>query len=103
MLLRSGDVVIMSREARLAYHGVPRILSPQMEEEAVEGPRPASEATIVCDCSVDVRGCTCGSDGDDEGARGTCTRCHELTLSYLSTSRININVRQVISEEFQFA
>ena len=32
LLLRSGDVVIMSGSSRLAYHGVPRIISPPVGE-----------------------------------------------------------------------
>ena len=36
LLLRSGDVLLMERESRLAYHAVPRILSdpaPTSEQE----------------------------------------------------------------------
>lgn len=29
ILLRSGDTVIMSKESRLCYHGVPKILLPE--------------------------------------------------------------------------
>ncbi|CDO74885.1 hypothetical protein BN946_scf185004.g35 [Trametes cinnabarina] len=72
ILLRSGDVVIMSGPAcRRAYHSVPRILEgilpPHME----------------------------GSDGEGEDARDW-----EVYEEYLRGTRININVRQVFPKGF---
>jgi hypothetical protein len=40
ILVRSGDVVVMSGESRYCYHGVPHILSP--EEEDMMFPTPSS-------------------------------------------------------------
>ncbi|TYI34147.1 hypothetical protein ES332_A04G183100v1 [Gossypium tomentosum] len=65
MFLRSGDVVLMAREARECFHGVPRIFTD--EENAEITP-------------LELR----FSDEDD--------RCF---LDYIRTSRININIRQV--------
>ncbi|PSN35234.1 Nucleic acid dioxygenase ALKBH1 [Blattella germanica] len=62
MLIRSGDIMVMSGESRLCYHGVPRII------QADEFP---------------------------------WSECNDKTWepfeSYLSSSRINMNVRQVLN------
>lgn len=73
ILLRSGDVVIMSGPAcRRAYHGVPRIL---------EGALPPHMKA---------------ANFQDE----TLARDWEPYEKYLMTSRININVRQVFPKGF---
>lgn len=33
ILVRSGDIIIMSKESRLCYHGVPKILLPKHDQE----------------------------------------------------------------------
>ncbi|VVC28365.1 Hypothetical protein CINCED_3A024648 [Cinara cedri] len=33
VLLRSGDIIIMSKESRLCYHGVPKVLSPKNDQD----------------------------------------------------------------------
>ncbi|KAK0197173.1 hypothetical protein F5146DRAFT_1099468 [Armillaria mellea] len=69
ILLRSGDVVIMSGPGcRRAYHGVPRILDGTLPPHLAE-------------C------------GDEDWARYG---------SYMSTTRININVRQVFPRDFDY-
>lgn len=72
MYLRSGDIVIMSGNSRLKYHGVPKILpadtTPWDDEEAN-------------DCSE----CCTWDENDWNKAR-----------TYISQARININVRQVL-------
>ena len=46
--------------------------------------------------------------GEGEGEQESCAHCVELTsvwddvMSYLSVSRINVNIRQVVSEHFHF-
>ncbi|KAI9322260.1 hypothetical protein BX666DRAFT_595466 [Dichotomocladium elegans] len=62
ILLKSGDVLIMTGACRKAYHGVPRIL---------EGSLPSYLSADVSDPNWDLYG------------------------QYMSTSRINLNVRQV--------
>lgn len=123
LLLQSGDVVVMSAESRLAYHGVPRILPPSSDNpvphelslHALRQPireQDASDSTeVVCHC------CMCGRDKTDQSAvvphRGDgttrgCPSCQELAASwqefmdYLSVSRINVNARQVVSEKHGF-
>nr|CAI5846098.1 unnamed protein product [Callosobruchus analis] len=69
ILLRSGDIVIMSKEARLSYHAVPKIL------KAVSEPWNSDTDT---------------STTDEEDAEW------HMFDEYLKSSRININVRQVL-------
>lgn len=72
MFLRSGDVVVMTGESRLAYHAVPLVLSREDD---------APWCVAVEECGVD------GVVGDwDAEAR------------YLSNHRINLNVRQVFAK-----
>lgn len=106
ILLRSGDVIVMANEARLSYHGVPKILAP-----CENGAIPAALSAEIIRCSL------CQDVETDGGVRvadtnvGTslhCAHCQTLIAawpnfeSYLSKSRININVRQVISEKYKF-
>lgn len=104
LLLRSGDVVIMSGSARLAYHGVPRILPPSSSEMI---PCCLSAGCIthgLCHWHEPV------NNGDHKTGKSVqdCPHCLELTShwdsfeSYLSVSRINVNVRQVVSEKHTF-
>lgn len=65
MFLRSGDVVLMSGEARECFHGVPRIFTDVEQSEITHLKKHLSDES---DCSF---------------------------LEYIKTSRININIRQV--------
>jgi alkylated DNA repair protein alkB family protein 1 len=67
ILLRSGDVLVMSRESRLCYHGVPLILPLEA----------ASDSPLLGHI---LASSSCRSDPLNQ---------------YLSKNRININVRQV--------
>lgn len=101
MLLQSGDVIIMSKEARLAYHGVPRIVAP-LEEKGGEVPACLTTEAIMHGL------CGCGVEQEGDSNPGDCLNCQELVsawdtvLPYLSVSRINVNVRQVASKEYHF-
>ena len=109
ILLQSGDVVIMSGESRLAYHGVPRILTSPDKHV----PRTLSSETLqksstcpycrsrgnegfVVDAKKDSALCQ-----GEVSAKRTCSCCvkdldsWDEFESYLSVSRINVNVRQV--------
>lgn len=114
ILLRSGDVIVMSSEARLSYHGVPRVLPPSEGDQTV--PASLSAETLShgwCGMCQD-RGIGDGVSeiaGDCGVVNGIPRNCnHRRTLlsawpnfvSYLSMSRININIRQVISENHRF-
>ncbi|RZC41808.1 alkylated DNA repair protein alkB -like protein 1 [Asbolus verrucosus] len=79
MFLRSGDIVVMSKESRLCYHGVPKILQ------------------------IDSRFWDCFEQNDlvNKEFKEIVNICKEEALwkpfgDYLSHSRININVRQVL-------
>ncbi|KAJ0972533.1 hypothetical protein J5N97_020492, partial [Dioscorea zingiberensis] len=65
MFLRSGDIVLMSGQARECFHGIPRIFT---DEES------ADVSALLSQFS---------SAGD------------QPILEYIRTSRININIRQV--------
>lgn len=74
VLVRSGDVLIMSGPCRRAYHGVPRIF---------EGTCP----TYLADPSA----YTLGRDGAEDW---------QPYAEYLHGARINVNVRQVFPRGF---
>ena len=78
MYLRSGDVVVMSRDTRLAYHAVPRIL----RHEALAG-------SLI----------------QSTGREISSERRHTLDClqKYLNSSRINVNIRQVEGPSGSFA
>ncbi|XP_076238747.1 alpha-ketoglutarate-dependent dioxygenase AlkB [Calliopsis andreniformis] len=72
IFLQSGDVVVMSGNSRLKYHGVPKIL-------------PATTAPW--------------DDEDITGKKKDCTWDHDdwkKARAYISEARINLNVRQVL-------
>ena len=68
VFLRSGDVIVMSGDSRLRYHGVPKIL-----------PDPSMPWVDTADTN------NSRSDEDWKNAQ-----------SYISKARINLNIRQVL-------
>ncbi|XP_037527458.1 nucleic acid dioxygenase ALKBH1 [Rhipicephalus sanguineus] len=73
MFLKSGDVVVMTGESRLAYHAVPLVL-------------PREDGGMPWNYAAEMRG---GDDADgDWGAEA----------EYLANHRINLNVRQVFEK-----
>lgn len=98
MYIKSGDIVVMSGPARLSYHGVPKIISSScsaLAEEPVE-----LETKHILE--TDSKGtCTCDSCKEVFVINDTILRRLQ-TLDwknyeiYLRTSRINMNVRQVL-------
>lgn len=76
--------MIMAGNSRLAYHAVPRILSP------LKQPGRLDKAALPA----------CLSRGEEE----TCVDCSEIAIleQYLTTSRINVNVRQVLGPGKEF-
>ena len=78
MYLRSGDIVVMSRDTRLAYHAVPRIL------------RHEDLAGLL----------THNTNSEISSERRLSLHCLEKYLSY---SRINVNIRQVEGPSGRFA
>ncbi|TRY63612.1 hypothetical protein TCAL_04022 [Tigriopus californicus] len=73
ILLQSGDVVIMSGEARRAFHGIPRIVRVPQTSPDVSWARRLDQVT------------------NPEFSE----RDQDFMLKYLDAHRININVRQV--------
>lgn len=81
MYLRSGDVVVMSGDCRLNFHGIPRILPPdthKRKRQEGSGEQRKSESRQ-------------GQMEDTKTPRDE----EEDIDDYMSWSRININVRQV--------
>ena len=85
--LRSGDAIIVTGEARLCYHGVPRIvegscpeflLDPRRYSMFLKSPRGSAGA---------------GESGDNNGD------FRAALVDYMSSARININVRQLARVE----
>ena len=157
LILRSGDVVIMSGPSRLAYHSVPKVISPATSSGVPDSLTAHTLASCIGSAGQDGRDCLptncpvcgrrrgsplpkgetpadpevlhCRHTGDDatgdlleelcttqpkrqrqDGGGGgahsgpgpsSCPQCVELLQSwpdfesYLSVSRINVNVRQV--------
>lgn len=144
IVLNSGDVVIMSGASRLAYHGVPRIISPPPTTTSV--PPSLSRLSLLehlqnCGESQQLcqLGSPCGACGKESGRSCEQTPANDVTVSpaevppvakrakteadrergmgevasgwcrqwtdmlrewpefeqYISTSRINVNIRQV--------
>jgi alkylated DNA repair protein alkB family protein 1 len=143
LLIRSGDVVIMSGASRLCYHGVPKIISPTGLQQVIpDCLEKIHLERLVGNCKGEPARClTCVNDdgilsdsniitttntgvvsigskrirNEEDSNQITkliktdqlmvdssiCNNCHWLWInwehfqSYLSYSRININVRQV--------
>ena len=71
--LRSGDAVLMSRESRYAWHGVPKVLEGTCPEWMQDWPFKASEE----DCDTKAR--------------------FEQWRGWTKGKRVNLNVRQMFS------
>jgi len=72
ILIRSGDIMVMGGSSRLVYHGVPRMLEGTMSPEITEAAMHSSSDHL------------------------------KNVTEYLSESRININVRQVLLPDSEF-
>ena len=74
--------MIMSGDSRLAYHAVPRILAPKKltGEEALPAFLSKGEEETAVDCKDEIA----------------------ILEQYLTTSRINVNVRQVLAPGKEF-
>lgn len=89
MFLKSGDVIVMSKESRLCYHAVPRIMGGclktwELEEEDNFLEHKAGKK-IKLDLNMELI-----ADCRDESFWKPFEK-------YLEDSRININVRQVLN------
>ena len=161
LLLNSGDIVIMSGDSRLAYHGVPRIIPPPKHGGSLVPWGLSMEPLVNCECwketvklrstasveetkkqgTINVFGVegghwptsgyaqlevqrnepsgVCGDCAEDtlpknlsaesaNSGKDSCPSCDKLAnswhifMDYMSVSRVNINVRQVVSDKFKF-
>lgn len=84
LFLHSGDIVIMFSQARLAYHGVPRII-----------PAP-SYPWLITQCDNDRQADVPESNISFDQSELVDINAWEPFNSYLKSSRINMNVRQVL-------
>lgn len=125
LYLRSGDICVMMEEARLAYHAVPRILpaetrrftqafhSPDTHKQSAPGTKcealeESTETKFPSDSTVDTyydQESMDTSDGHsnlDQNAEGHVfssffkSNDWERYEDYMKSSRINVNVRQVL-------
>lgn len=95
VLLRSGDVAVMSGESRLSYHGVPKILySPdepwnnsENDEKQYEMSSPKKPKLEVDDSN---------EQHFDKNLDISEAEWSEFLKAYVSKSRINLNIRQVL-------
>ena len=112
--MKSGDIIVMTKESRLAYHAVPCIVKVGLDIEP-----PQCLKWNDCDNNKDttLSGELCGQNCDVTTVKIDCPVCDkyhdhdavskqqqnfaknqqewEPFVSYLSRTRININVRQV--------
>ena len=110
--MKSGDVIVMTGESRLAYHAVPRIVKVGSNDEPPEclkwdvhanGDKMPllKQSEEKCDkaanesCSVCRKYYTPSIIAERLSEFSASVEEWETFASYLSTTRININVRQV--------
>lgn len=88
LLLESGDILIMSKESRLNYHGVPRIIF------ADSRPWDFNTDVDLLDNNAYI------SEMFDKQTLKKCRNEFEWKpfSSYCEDTRININVRQVLNK-----
>lgn len=116
MFIRSGDIVVMSEQSRLAYHGVPKILPPSNYGTPI--PSCLSEAELVQRvqqihtmepfCLMEVQKLVHAENNQLKNNKSIFDfedilkfDYHKLQANwryfeqYLASTRININIRQV--------
>lgn len=116
LYVHSGDVIVMSQQSRLAYHGVPKILTPRnpsvpdcLTEPALH--QRIQEIKKLQGCIVEMEGCTktCSSPASNVPEHSYGLHFTDILKfdyqwllsnwkhfeTYLTTTRINMNIRQV--------
>ncbi|XP_021945716.1 nucleic acid dioxygenase ALKBH1 isoform X1 [Folsomia candida] len=88
ILLRSGDVAVMSGESRLAYHGVPKIFQskdcPWISSKIISPQTNNTNKRLKLEHLETNNDCSLNVDWT------------EFLSSYVAKSRINLNIRQVL-------
>ena len=95
MFIRSGDIVVMSGDSRLAYHAVPRILQ-LPGEDSLAALSPGLLQAAASSHAGEQESCSLWAHHDQSTQQALAE--WPVFHSYLQTSRININVRQVLPE-----
>ncbi|XP_074660269.1 nucleic acid dioxygenase ALKBH1-like [Tubulanus polymorphus] len=93
MYCRSGDIIVMAGESRLAYHAVPKILPISAHElkDVMFSPNGTCACKNVSDATVCFKECLMKNLTDDDDLEYWAPH-----VNYLLKSRINMNVRQVL-------
>ena len=120
MFIHSGDIVVMSEQSRLAYHGVPKILSPSDHASTVPSCLSKAElAQRIQQIQAMEAFCLAEAQKLDDAELVNCITVKKDNRSnfdfkdilkfdyhwlqsnwryfeqYLATTRINVNIRQV--------
>lgn len=90
ILLNSGDVIVMSKEARLCYHAVPKILPASSQ--------PWSYKEVEKLNAIVYNGSNFKYLRKETEMNKITNEMWAHCDSYINESRININVRQVLKE-----
>ena len=94
ILVESGDIAIMFGDSRLRYHGVPRIL--RSTKDPWNSFQPSEEQYVNLSAFIPELSC--------DTYPVTCKNLTDRDLwapfsNYVNMSRININVRQVLTSD----
>jgi alkylated DNA repair dioxygenase AlkB len=97
ILLRSGDVLLLSGASRCALHGVPRVFSEECHglfggarDGGADGAAPRAAAAAAGRDGGEAAACAPGGAEEEESFR-----------VYMASARINLNVRQVVEGALQ--
>lgn len=109
IFLKSGDIVVMSKESRLSYHAVPRILKTDVEwinkpfgTNDVGSDDDSNESDDILKNHGKRKKLDVPVSCDDRVQRDIWENCTDKKwwrpyADYIADCRININVRQVLS------
>lgn len=92
-VVRSGDVVVMSEEARIGYHGVPSLLSKKVEDHFLQSKESTFNTLLTSIQSNNINKYQEIIINEYNKDNSICS-LHSL-LTYLSDNRLNMNIRQV--------
>ncbi|KAK6178861.1 hypothetical protein SNE40_011351 [Patella caerulea] len=106
MFLKSGDICVMWKECRLAYHGIPKILAPKFDgyplslnsdvQKAADNNKRQKESDI----NETEKKIISINEHMADILKNIKWKPYKL---YMSCSRINLNTRQVVSEDKTFS
>ncbi|KAF8568161.1 hypothetical protein P879_08988 [Paragonimus westermani] len=97
LILRHGDITVMLGKSRLARHAVPAVLVSETLSDTVFVSALKRAARLACTHHTNQ-----GSAAQDLLETDDCILCRPL-IDYMRTTRINMNVRQVVPSGCQFS